>query len=59
MRERPITSIHEAAARTAKIAKIRVAVETGTYEVDLDSLATAIVEKEVLTPITPGDGPSS
>ena len=56
MRERPITSIHEAAARTAKIAKLRHAVETGTYTVDVDSLATRIIERGVLTPGDPGDG---
>ncbi len=59
MRERPITSIHQAAARTAKIAKLRNAVETGTYRVDVDALATRIVEQGVVTPGNSGDGSSS
>jgi flagellar biosynthesis anti-sigma factor FlgM len=36
------------AAQTAKIEKLRTAVETGTYKVDLETLASRIVDDEVL-----------
>ncbi len=43
------------AIRTAKLEKIRVAVETGTYQVDIDALATRIVDEGVLTIVPPDD----
>jgi flagellar biosynthesis anti-sigma factor FlgM len=36
------------AAQTARIEKLRSAVETGTYKVDLETLASRIVDDEVM-----------
>ena len=36
------------AVQTAKIARLRNAVETGTYKVDLETLASRIVDDEVM-----------
>jgi anti-sigma28 factor (negative regulator of flagellin synthesis) len=50
---------YASAMRTAKIEKIRVAVEAGTYAVDLETLAERIVESDALTIDTPADSASS
>ena len=46
---------YASAVRTAKIEKIRMAVETGTYEVDLDTLAIRIVDSGALTIANPNE----
>jgi anti-sigma28 factor (negative regulator of flagellin synthesis) len=53
-----VISFSAAAIRTARIAKLRIAVETGTYVIDLDTLAARIIENRVVTILGPDGEPT-